>query len=119
MKLTKGQLAGLIKEEMKRKRLVRLDEVARRLNELYPGSNIGSFMKQGVAKMWEADNFFQKALSEAEDDTAYNAINQIHKALEQMTFSAHDKMESIVSGDLKGRDTTGRRAMPSTPPRSR
>lgn len=88
MKITAGQLRTLIKEEYKR-----------RLDELYPGSNLGSYLKQGVTKLWEADNMFQRALSEAEDDGQHKSINAVHQAIEKLAFAADDRMQRIIAGE--------------------
>lgn len=103
MKLTQRQLRGLIREEVRRAQLQRLAETVQRLDELYPGSNLGSYLKQGVSKLWEADNLFVRALSEAPDDQTWNVVNDIHKALEKMAFDADGKMQSIVADDIAGK----------------
>ena len=92
MKLSKKQLKGLIREEMQRRRTHMLEAFVRRLNELHPGSNLGSLLQQGIEKMWEADNLFQKALSEAEDNASWKLVNSLHTAMERMTFEFDARM---------------------------
>lgn len=87
MKITTGQLRQLIKEEYKR-----------RLIELHAGSQAGEYMKQGVTKLWEADNLFQKALSEVETDQEHKVVNAVHQAIEKLAFAADDRLQKIISG---------------------
>lgn len=95
-KLTRGQLQNLVKEEVFRARRLALNEAVRRLNELYPGSNLGSYLKQGITKLWEADNMFQRALQEAPDDATHGTIEGIHKQLEKLAFDIDGKMQGLV-----------------------
>lgn len=96
MKLSKKQLRSLIREEVQRRRTVVLETFVRRLNELHPGSNLGSLLQQGVEKMWEADNLFQKALAAAEDDNTWRLVNSLHSAMERITFEFDAKMQKIM-----------------------
>jgi hypothetical protein len=84
VKLTKRQLRQIINEE------------AQRLHELHPGSNMSSYVKQGIAKLWEADNLFQRAMSEAGDQPVFKALEAVHKALENMAFQVDGKMQRLV-----------------------
>lgn len=84
MKLTKGQLRRIINEE------------AERLNELFDGSSMGSHLKQGISKLWEADNMFKAALAEAPDNETHKAIEAIHKACENLAFAVDGKMQKLV-----------------------
>jgi len=102
MKLTNATLKRLIKEELRR-----------RLHELHPGSEVGSYMKQGITKLWEADNFFQRALQEAETDSEISVIKEIHSATERLAFSVDSKSQSIISGDVN----RAKKKAPPPPPR--
>ncbi len=86
MKITQRQLRKLINEEL------------HRLTELHPGSNLSSYLKQGVAKLWEADNLVKKALAEAEDDQMHKVIENIHGAIEKLAFGVDAQMQKIGQG---------------------
>ncbi len=113
MKLSKRQLKGLIKEEMQRRRGRMLEAFVRRLNELHPGSNLGSLLQQGIEKMWEADNLFQKAMGEAEDDASWKLVNSLHTAMERMTFEFDARMQKILSA-AQGHNPKSKAAPPGT-----
>lgn len=83
-------------EELSRGKKPVISELARKLNELDAGSHLGTYLEQGVTKVWEADNIFKKALEEAPNDDIWNAINALHKALERLAFDADGKMKRIV-----------------------
>lgn len=93
MKLTQGKVRKLIREEYKRASMQRLDE-------LFAGSSAGSYIKQGVAKLWEADHLIQRALAEVDTNEEHAMLQQVHKAIEQLAFSVHDKAEALVSGSV-------------------
>ena len=107
MKLTKQHLKNLIKEEF-----------IRRLNELHPGSSMGSHLKQGIAKLWEADNMFQRALAEAETNEEHAAVDSIHKQIEKLAFEADNKMHGIIAGDVNNTKlpASGQPAKKKAPP---
>ncbi|MFA6573603.1 MAG: hypothetical protein WCT13_05555 [Patescibacteria group bacterium] len=88
MKLTKSQLRKLINEELGR------------LDELHPGSAMGSYLKQGVAKLWEADNMIQRGIAEASTDQEHSLLTAIHNAIEKLAFAVDEKMQHIVSGNV-------------------
>jgi hypothetical protein len=100
VKLSKTHLKGLIKEEMKRQRMEALNEAVVRLLELYPGSRLGSYLKQSIAKIWEADTLIQHALADAEDDEMWKSLTGIHKALEKLAYYFHDQVESFAKADV-------------------
>lgn len=97
MKISRQQLRKLINEEARSVRPDLLKETVQTLNELYPGSQIGSFLKQGVTKLWEADHMFQKAIHEAPPEHM-NELNAIHKELETLAFKVDGAMQRIMSG---------------------
>lgn len=94
MKLTQKQVRRLVREEYRRASM-------RRLDELFAGSNVGSYVKQGVAKLWEADNFIQRALAEAETTQEHQLLQQVHNMIEKLAFAVHDKAEHLVAGGGK------------------
>lgn len=97
MKLSKKQLRTLIREEVQHRRVRMLEAFVRRLNELHPGSDLGTLLQQGIEKMWEADNFFQKALEQAPDDATWKLVNSLHAAAERVAFEFDARMQKIVS----------------------
>lgn len=117
MKLSKRQLKGLIREEVQRRRTRMLEAFVHRLNELHPGSNLGSLLQQGIEKMWEADNLFQKALSEAApgDDATWKLINGLHTAMERMTFEFDARMQKILAA-ANGPDVNAKGYQKVAPP---
>lgn len=84
MKLTQRELRKIINEE------------ASRLNELFDGSKLGSHVKQGIAKLWEASNAFQQAKTEAPDDATFKALEAVYKAVENIAFQVDGKMQKMV-----------------------
>jgi hypothetical protein len=116
MKLTQKQLRKLINEEVRRDRMQTLAEVARRLNELHPGTSVGTAMKQGVEKVWEADKLFQQALAQAPDDETWNIIDAVKKAVEKLAYQVHDKIESAFGA--KDAAPAKKRPLPQAKPRA-
>lgn len=98
VKISRQQLRKLINEEVRRGRPELLEETVQQLNELYPGSKLGSYLKQGVTKIWEADNLIQKALAEAPEEH-WEEINEMHKAIEQVGFQVDGTLQKIMGHD--------------------
>ncbi len=84
MKLTQRELRKIINEE------------ASRLDELFDGSKLGSHVKQGIAKLWEASNSFQHAKSEAPDDATFKTLEAVYRAVENLAFKIDGAMQKMV-----------------------
>lgn len=99
MKLTEGQLRSIINDVLKEETVRQRKQLLRRIDELFAGSSVGSYMKQAVAKLWEADNMVQRALAEADTNDEHKLLTMIHQAIEHLAHNVDDKVQSIMSGD--------------------
>lgn len=104
VRLSQRQLRGLIREVASKSKGKQLPEAYERvlssLNELYAGSNVGSYLKQAITKLWEADNMVQRAMQEIETDEETKLLSTIHQTIENLAFQVDDKIQTILSGDV-------------------
>lgn len=104
VRLSQRQLRGLIREVASKSKRQQLPEAYERvlssLNELYAGSNVGSYLKQAITKLWEADNMVQRAMQEIETDEETKLLSTIHQTIENLAFQVDHKVQTILSGDV-------------------
>lgn len=72
----------------------------RRLDELYDGSSVGSYLKQAIKTLWDADNFVQRAMKEVETNEEQKLLAALHSAIENLAFNVDGKVQGILSGDV-------------------